>query len=257
MRFDAGPQGAHRGLVYVRHPQHRMGVAHGNGPHPQLLPVHVEEVLVRRLPGEKRKGPRLEPRRPHVHRHLTVGLDPRDDDPGPGLHPNLALGGEALLPHVTGEAPGTVPALLHLAPVRVEDPVAEVRVVPRGGRHEQDLVAADPEAAIGEPPDLLRSEIQRTTCRVEHDEVVAEAVHLGKGKTHAAVRLAVRAGSRSARGLWRPTAAARSRKPVPPGFQLIIEYTYHVGGDDGKGVPALPAQGARDRRGDGDRPGRD
>ena len=52
-------------------------------------------------------------------------------------------------------------------------------------RLDQDnLVAADAGVAIGEHDDLRRGQRQRRVARVEYDEVVAEAVHLGEGAKH-------------------------------------------------------------------------
>ena len=50
------------------------------------------------------------------------------------------------------EAARAVAALLDLAAVGVEDPVAEIGVGARRALDDEDLVAAHAEAAVGEPP---------------------------------------------------------------------------------------------------------
>src|SRR5690606_17542561 len=74
-------------------------------------------------------------------------------------------------------------ALLHLAAVGVEDAVDEVDPFVAGRRrlHHQDLVRADTEAPVGEPAPLLAGELQAPGGRVDHDEIVAGALHLGEG----------------------------------------------------------------------------
>src|SRR5690606_2777004 len=62
--------------------------------------------------------------------------------------------------------------------------------------HHQQLVGADAEAPVGQPAPLRRSEIQGLARGVDHDEVVAGAVHLGEFELHAAI-ISVQDGSRS------------------------------------------------------------
>ena len=92
--------------------------------------------------------------------HLPVGLEPRHDEPAGRLHAQLALVGQALVADEDDEAARTVAALLDLAAVGVEDPVAEVRVASRA-LDQQHLVAAHAEAAIGEQ----RVPVQATSRR--------------------------------------------------------------------------------------------
>ena len=50
--------------------------------------------------------------------------------------------------------------------------------------NQQDLVAADAEAAVGDRAQLGLVEHDTLVDRVEHDEVVAKAVHLGEFESH-------------------------------------------------------------------------
>ena len=53
--------------------------------------------------------------------------------------------------------------------------------------HHQDLVGADPEAAIGQAADLLGSQAQLLREAVQHHEVVARSLHLGEAQSHGAI----------------------------------------------------------------------
>ena len=62
-----------------------------------------------------------------------------------------------LIVHEAHEAARAVAALLDLAAVGVEDAVAEIRFGVLGGFHQQDLVAAHAEMAVGQQAQLLRA----------------------------------------------------------------------------------------------------
>ena len=102
------------------------------------------------------------------------------DDAARGLDADRALVREPLVADELDEAARAVAALLDLAAVGVEDPVAEVDVVARRRLDDQHLVAADAEAPVGEPPQLRRRQRHALPHAVDHDEIVAEALHLGE-----------------------------------------------------------------------------
>src|SRR6185503_9740892 len=85
-----------------------------------------------------------------------------------------------LVAHVTHEATRAVAAMLHFAAVRVEDPIVEVGAGRARRLDQQELVAADPEMAVGDAPDPGRVELDFLVDGVEHDEVVARTLHLGE-----------------------------------------------------------------------------
>ena len=86
--------------------------------------------------------------------------------------------------HETHEAARAVAALLHLAAVGIEDPVVEVRALEPRPLDDQDLVAADTQVAVGEALPRRRVEGDGLAGGVDHDEVVAGAVHLGECQLH-------------------------------------------------------------------------
>ena len=87
-----------------------------------------------------------------------------------------------MVAHERDEAARAVAALLDLAAIGVEDPVAEVDAGTLRPLDDEDLIAADPEPPVGKPPVLRRGEVHLLPDAVEHDEVVAEAVHLGEAE---------------------------------------------------------------------------
>ena len=68
--------------------------------------------------------------------------------------------------------------MLDLAAVGVEDAIPEVDARSSRPLDDEDLIAADAEPPIGEPPVLRRGEVHLLSDPVEHDEIVAEPVHL-------------------------------------------------------------------------------
>ena len=76
------------------------------------------------------------------------------------------------------EAARTVAALLDLAAVGVEYPVAKIDVGARRLFHEQDLVAAHTEVPVRDAPDLVGPKRHVFAHAIEHDEIVAEPLHL-------------------------------------------------------------------------------
>ena len=87
----------------------------------------------------------------------------------------------ALLPHQQGgDAAGGVAARRHLAAVGVADAHEGVGQAAHRVLDDDQLVAADAGPPVGERPHLRDCRRERPRPRVDDDEVVAEAVHLGE-----------------------------------------------------------------------------
>ena len=86
--------------------------------------------------------------------------------------------------HETHEAAGAVAALLDLATIGVEDAVAEIDAGLPRRLDQQDLVATDPEMAVGKKTQLFRRQRQRLAHAVEDNEIVAQTMHLREFKLH-------------------------------------------------------------------------
>ena len=70
------------------------------------------------------------------------------------------------------------------AAVGVVDAIVKIGVGSGRWGDDEDLVATDAEATITDAPDLIGAQLQGAARRVEHDEVVAQAVHFGEFNTH-------------------------------------------------------------------------
>jgi hypothetical protein len=112
--------------------------------------------------------------------------------------------------HEAHEAARAVAALLDLAAVGIEDAVAEIDARRRRALHHQDLVAADAEMAVGQKARLGRRRHEVLVDGVEHDEIVAEAVHFCEADAHRRrIRRIASADFWQLRGQWRLFRAPR------------------------------------------------
>jgi hypothetical protein len=112
-------------------------------------------------------------------------FQPRLDHARHGADLDAVLVGQAAVADEAHEAARAVAALLHLAAVGVVDHVFEVDARRRRGPHRQDLVGADAEVAVRQLPVLRFAQMEQAAGFVEHDEVVAGALHLGEAHLHA------------------------------------------------------------------------
>jgi hypothetical protein len=127
---------------------------------------------------------RHEARRAHVDRDAAIVFQARADDPRHGLHTDAARLCQPLVDDKAHEGARAVAALLDLTAIVVEDAIAKVH--PRVSRafHDQDLVGPDAEAAVGQAAPLIDTQVDLLVDRIDNDEVVAGAVHLGKFQFH-------------------------------------------------------------------------
>ncbi len=116
----------------------------------------------------------------------------------------FALVRQALLMDEAHEAARAVAALLDLAAIGIEDAVAEIDAGRRRTFDHQDLVATDAKVAVGEKARLGRRRHEVLVDGVEHDKVVAEAVHFGEADSHGrSIRRVASADFWQLRGQWR------------------------------------------------------
>ena len=93
---------------------------------------------------------------------------------------------EMFVVHEAHEAARAVAALFDLAAIGIEDAIAEINVRARRFLDDEDLVAADTKVPVGEKLRLGRCELGEggVAHGIEHDKVVAQALHLGKHEFH-------------------------------------------------------------------------
>ncbi len=185
MVLDEGTLRRDRRAIDVLDDLDRVGIAHREHAHLDRHPAHRQRIDEARLVRREGHVGGREARRAHVDRHFARGFDPRTDHAARGLDADLAPGGEALVEHEAREAARAVAALLDLAAVGVEDAVAEIVTRVARPLHQQHLVAADAEVAVGEGACLRGREVDRLAHAVQHDEVVALALHLREADPHA------------------------------------------------------------------------
>ena len=141
----------------VRHEERGVRIAHAGGG--GIGHRSERQVQVQRVHRPRQRDLRpVQPGRPHVHLHAAVGQ--------------------------------------HFGAVRVADPHEGVCV--RAGKRRLDadeLVAADAGAPVGQRGGAGWREAEHAGSFVEHDEVVAAAMHLAKGGTHDGGYRAGRAGA--------------------------------------------------------------
>ncbi|CAM2170255.1 hypothetical protein BO443_10091 [Burkholderia orbicola] len=171
---------------------HRVRIAHRHRRNPARRAAHVErpQRVVAFLAGVEARGierhlRRREHGRAHVDDDFAVVLQRQRDQALHDLHAHAALVGQAAVADELHETACAVAAVFDLAAVAIEDPVLEIRAVDGRFLDQQQLVGADAEVAVGECAHLRFGERrQRARVAVEHDEVVARAVHLGEREFH-------------------------------------------------------------------------
>jgi hypothetical protein len=191
MRFDQRAVFQHGENLGVVHHLHRVRVTHRHGGDP--LGAAVDLQAVQRVAafgargqavGQEGQARGLEHGRAHIDGHLAVRLQGQRGDAVHDLDAHGALGRQAAVGDELDEAARAVAAVLHLAAIVVEDAIAEIDIGPRRALDQQQLVCAHAKVAIGDGAPLLGREVDRGLDAVEHDKVVARAVHLGEVQFH-------------------------------------------------------------------------
>src|SRR5262245_47879938 len=177
-----GAESVHVRIVNGRHLDHCMRVAHGHRADRKLATADLQRIYIRLTRRFERERSGREVRLAHVDRDRTVFTDFGIDASTETVHTN-PLSPESMRDD-TCDAPRTVAALFDLRAVRIEDPVVDITPAAARRQQHQRLVEADAGAPIAEEPH--RSVVRHRGVRwcIEHHEVVAEAVHLGKRKAH-------------------------------------------------------------------------
>ena len=99
----------------------------------------------------------------------------------------LCLSVRPRIAHELDEAARAIAAMLDLAAVAIEDAVSEIDAFDGGLFDQQQLISADAEMPVRERAHLRGAQVERLRVAVEHDEVVARAVHFGEFQFHAAI----------------------------------------------------------------------
>ena len=102
------------------------------------------------------------------------------DDAGQCFDAQRGFIRQSMIVHKAHKTARAIAALLHFAAVGIEYPVAKIHIGTRRFVDQQNLIAADAEMSIRDITQLRRREIDGLVNRVEHDKVIAQAVHFGE-----------------------------------------------------------------------------
>ncbi len=127
---------------------------------------------------------RLQNRRAHIDGDAPIGFECRLDYARHGFDLDCALVGQAFVGNEFDEGAGAVAALLDLAAIGVINTVAKIDIGRRRLLDHQHLVGAHAEAPVGQELPLRRREFDLLIDRVDHDKVIARAVHFGEFEFH-------------------------------------------------------------------------
>jgi uncharacterized membrane protein SirB2 len=189
--LDARASGGDGSVLGIVDQLHRMRIAHRQHGNVHVhFTVEAPEIDVTHPVGFKpwgikRHTGQIEHRPIHVDRHPAVVLHVQLEHVVHRLDLDARSLGQAVLAHEAHKAARTVTAMLHLITAgTVEDAVAEINARRGGCLHHQDLVRTHTKAPITKALKLFTRKIQRCARGIQHDEVIAGAVHFGEGQSH-------------------------------------------------------------------------
>ena len=175
-----------RNRVQVVHEEHHVRIAHGDaagraGERRMAAQRHVQRRRV--VLGRQRDVLPAQAGLAHVHAHQPLAGAGRDELAGLGFHDHPV--GPGRLHQQPAHAARAVAAGADFLAVGVPEPHAGVDALAGGRRFERDeLVAADAGVAVGDRAHLVGARRKRRAAGLDHDEVVAEPVHLQKWTAH-------------------------------------------------------------------------
>ena len=143
--------------------------------------------MLRQRVGHKRQGGGVEHGCTHIDRDQPVITLVQGDDAALHLHADGAFIGQPLLAHKAHKTARAVAAVFHLAAIGVVDAVGKIHIGRGRWPYGQDLVGAHAEMAVGQKAVMLGAQPQLGTRFVQHDKVVAGALHFGKGYAHGSI----------------------------------------------------------------------
>ena len=112
----------------------------------------------------------------HINRHAPARQGFGFEQAGNGLDPHLVIAG--LSPQHVGDAARGVAACLRLGSVRVADAHQDLRARMTRRLQQDHLVTTDAGPPVGQRACRCRIDSDCSAAAVEHDKIVAQAVHL-------------------------------------------------------------------------------
>ena len=123
----------------------------------------------------------------HVNDYLAVGHCLKGDQSGRDLGAQRVARRELLLMDEFDETARAVAAVLDLAAIGVENPVAKIRLGVRGRVDQQYLIAANAELAVSEGPGAFGGHVDGLAHPVQDHEIVAGAMHFCEVPDHVGI----------------------------------------------------------------------
>ena len=124
----------------------------------------------------------------HIHGHAAIIRQPWSNHSGLGLHTDFGLAGQAFVIHVARKAACPIAALLDFTAIGVMDHIFKIQAIGWRRAHRQNLVGTYAKVAIGQKTVVRWRQAQLALCFIEHDKVIARALHFGEANVHGAVR---------------------------------------------------------------------
>jgi len=100
------------------------------------------------------------------------------DDASEGFHSDLIFIRQPFVKHVLCKTSRSVPTLLNLLSICIEDSVLEIGKF--GGLNNKNLVSADTKVTVGKALDQPGAEIYLIRTVIQHNEIVACTMHFGE-----------------------------------------------------------------------------
>ena len=157
-----------------------MGVAHGYRADPDFTVGELQWIVLGPVRSPEWNLVRFELGHAHIHIHQPVFSQSQLDDAGAGFNADIVFTGQFPVAHEPGEAARTIAALLDFTAVGVVDAIAKINIGIPGRFDHEHLVTADAAATVSELADMGCAQLTALADQVEHDKVIAEAVHLGE-----------------------------------------------------------------------------
>jgi hypothetical protein len=122
----------------------------------------------------------LEPGCAHIDPNPAIVADAQGDQATEGLDAQAGRIRQPLIMNETGKTTGAIAALLDFAPIGIKNTVTKVGIGLGRSLNDQNLIATNPEAAVGQPPAEGWRGLERLAQRIDDDKIIAGTVHFGK-----------------------------------------------------------------------------
>src|SRR5581483_7749788 len=197
---------------------HGMRIAHRHGAELDLAAADSDAMNVRVAADAQGDLDRGEARRAHVDAHASVGEELDGHRAGRAFEAYGARAERPVAAQPGRDATHTVAALQGRAAVRVVYSVAKCTSGIARGVDRQQLIETHAEAAVADARDRSRIEAERPFAAIDHDEIVADPVHLREVQVHRGERgafiargrnLPQRSGRESSQAAWATMRPAR------------------------------------------------